>query len=85
MIWSPDEIAARALGACTQTYHRRVEQTLRLTGCDAIPAGTILLTGTPEGVLFHPATLWNPLAYLQSGDEVVVRAPGLGVLWNRVD
>ena len=85
MIWSPDEIAARALGACTQNYHSRAEQTVRLTGCDAIPAGTILLTGTPEGVLFHPATLWNPFAYLQSGDEVVVRAPGLGVLWNRVE
>ena len=84
MIWSPEQIAAQALKLCTQDYHRGAE-TLRLTGCESIPAGTILLTGTPEGVLFHPATIWNPLAYLGSGDEVVIRAPWLGVLQNRIE
>ena len=83
MIWSPAEMAAQALTACKQDYHRG-EEALRLTGCERIPAGTILLTGTPAGVLFHPATIWNPLAYLQSGDEVLMRAPWLGVLQNRV-
>jgi 2-keto-4-pentenoate hydratase/2-oxohepta-3-ene-1,7-dioic acid hydratase in catechol pathway len=45
----------------------------------------MLLTGTPEGVLFHPACIWHPLAYLRSGDEVVIRAPWLGVLQNRIE
>jgi len=84
MIWSPEQIAAQALRNCAQDYHRGAE-TVRLTGCESIPAGTILLTGTPEGVLFHPATIWNPLAYLRSGDEVVIRAPWLGVLQNRIE
>jgi 2-keto-4-pentenoate hydratase/2-oxohepta-3-ene-1,7-dioic acid hydratase in catechol pathway len=84
MIWSPAEIAAQALKACRQDY-RKGEELVRLTGCESIPAGTILLTGTPAGVLFHPATIWNPLAYLQSGDEVLMRAPWLGVLQNRVE
>jgi 2-keto-4-pentenoate hydratase/2-oxohepta-3-ene-1,7-dioic acid hydratase in catechol pathway len=57
---------------------------VRLTGCESLPAGTMLLTGTPEGVLFHPACIWNPLAYLRSGDEVVIHAPWLGVLQNRI-
>lgn len=84
MIWPPAEIASRALAACRQDYEG-VGRTVRLTGCDGIPAGTILLTGTPEGVLFHPATIWNPLAYLRAGDEVVARATGLGLLRNRIE
>lgn len=84
MIRSPEDLAAQALKACRQDYQRG-EEIVRLTSCERIPAGTILLTGTPEGVLFHPVTLWNPLAYLRSGDEVVMRAPGLGVLRNRVE
>lgn len=84
MIWPPAKIAARALADCRQDYDKG-GQIVRLTSCDGIPAGTILLTGTPEGVLFHPATIWNPLAYLRAGDEVVTRAPGLGLLRNRVE
>ena len=45
-------------------------------------AGTILLTGTPAEVLFHPATIWTPLAHLHSSEEVLMRAPSLGVLRN---
>jgi 2-keto-4-pentenoate hydratase/2-oxohepta-3-ene-1,7-dioic acid hydratase in catechol pathway len=84
MIWSPEQIAAQALKTCKQDYHTG-EEILRLADCAGIPAGTVLLTGTPEGVLFHPATIWNPLAYLRAGDEVLVRADGLGVLHNRVE
>lgn len=84
MIWSPEEIATNALTGCDVDYLRG-EDRLKLVGCGRIPAGTILLTGTPEGVLFHPATIWNPLAYLRSGDEVVLRARNLGVLVNRVE
>jgi len=84
MIWSPEKIAAQALEACEQDY-RKGDEILRLADCESIPAATILLTGTPEGVLFHPATIWNPLAYLQTGDEVLVRADWLGVLRNRVE
>lgn len=84
MIWSPREIARNALSACEQDYLRGDEK-LKLTPCDGIQAGTILLTGTPEGVLFHPATLWNPLAYLGSGDEVVLRARHFGALRNVIE
>ncbi len=84
MIWSPHEIAKNALAACERDYLKG-EEKLKLTSCEMIRAGTILLTGTPEGVLFHPATIWNPLAYLRSGDEVVLKAKYFGVLKNRIE
>lgn len=43
-------------------------------------AGDLLLTGTPPGI-GHART---PPVYLQEGDEVVVRATGLGELRNRL-
>lgn len=84
MIWSPTEIARQALAGCEQDYLRG-EEKVKLTPCESIRAGTILLTGTPDGVLFHPVTIWNPLGYLQSGDEVVLRARYFGVLRNVVE
>ena len=55
-----------------------------LTDCDAIAAGTLILTGTPEGVMFHLLNIWSPLAYVREGDEVTAAASHLGVLRNRV-
>jgi len=83
MIWTPAEIVSRAFAACDVVY-RSAEGDLPLTSCEAIPAGTLVLTGTPAGVLFHPITLWTKYAYLGPGDEVVMAITHLGVLKNRV-
>lgn len=83
MIWSPEEILRRALADC-ETPYRVGERTVHLAGCDRIDTGTILLTGTPEGVLFHPATIWNPRAYLREGDVVTSMGTYLGVMKNVV-
>lgn len=83
MIWPPAAILTRALEACDTVYHRE-EGTLGLADCAGIPPRTLVLTGTPAGVLFHPVTLWSAGAYLGSGDEVVTTATHLGVLRNRV-
>jgi len=83
MIWSPDEILTRAMQDCDVTYYRQAG-TIGLTDCSGIPARTLILTGTPEGVMFHPLTIWSASAYLEPGDEVIARASHLGVLRNRV-
>jgi 2-keto-4-pentenoate hydratase/2-oxohepta-3-ene-1,7-dioic acid hydratase in catechol pathway len=83
MIWSPAQIASRALEDCDVAYHRR-DGSIGLTDCAAIPPRTLLLTGTPGGVMFHPLTLWSAGAYLGPGDEVITLASHLGVLRNRV-
>ncbi|MCP5181834.1 MAG: fumarylacetoacetate hydrolase family protein [Pseudomonadales bacterium] len=84
MTWSATEIARQAMQACEQPYQSEAGE-LRIGACDRVRAGTILLTGTPAGVLFHPVTIWNPWAYLGSGDVVVARARWLGALVNTVE
>lgn len=83
-------------------------------GDGLIPARTIILTGTPGGVVFRPPTsrqvvagippyilslAWStrsPLdayltgahtsgAFLQPGDEVIVRAERLGLIKSRIE
>ena len=83
MIWSPSEIARRALADCQGGY-RSLSGQHSLTPCDAIPAGTLLLTGTPAGVLFHPLNVWRPGAYLITGDVVTAYGAHLGMLRNHV-
>ena len=83
MIWSPAEIVTRAFEACDVAYHRR-DGTIGLTDCAGIPPRTLILTGTPAGVMFHPLTLWSKRAYLEPGDEVITVASHLGVLRNRI-
>ncbi len=84
MIWTPEQIASAALEACDLPYES-AEGEIRLTECDGIAGGTLLLTGTPEGVMFSPLTIWNPWSYLRPGDEVVLRAQWLGALVNRIE
>lgn len=81
MIWSPRAILSRATTDCHEAYDMNSE-TVHLWDCESIPAGTLLLTGTPEGVLFHPVTLWNPAAYLREGDVVTSFGTYLGFMRN---
>mgnify|MGYP006279826845 CR=1 FL=1 len=51
-----------------------------LSGDTTLPAGSVILTGTPEGVGMGR----NPQRWLQQGDRVEVEIAGIGVLENRV-
>lgn len=83
MVWSPREILDAALRDCEAPYIAG-EQVLSISDCEVIPAGTLVLTGTPEGVLFKLGTLWNPLAYLREGDAVTSFGTYLGYTRNVV-
>jgi len=83
MEWPPEEVLTRAFGACDVDY-TTVNGAVDLTDCETIPARTLVLTGTPAGVMFHPVTIWSKRAYLVPGDEVVAAATHLGVLRNTV-
>ena len=84
MIWSPQEIADNALESC-ETDFVSTGGNRKLTACDSIPEGTLLLTGTPAGVAFHFLNIWRPASYLRSGDQVLTYGQHLGVLLNVVD
>lgn len=84
MIWSPVEVLRRARAACGTNY--------QLAGgdyawppCAQFDAGTLVLTGTPAGVIFKPINIWLGSLYLKPGDEVTVSSPGLGLLRNTVE
>ena len=83
MIWSPQEILSRTLADCGNPYHT-ANAVISISDCDVIPARKLILTGTPEGVLFKVATIWNPLAYLGSGDVVVSTGRYLGYMRNEI-
>jgi 2-keto-4-pentenoate hydratase/2-oxohepta-3-ene-1,7-dioic acid hydratase in catechol pathway len=83
MIWAPQDILSRALEDCRSPYTLGSE-TLSISACDRIPAGTLILTGTPEGVMFHLLTLWSPWAYLQPGDRVTGYGTYLGLTQNTI-
>ncbi len=83
MRWSPMEILSRALADCESPYYT-ANTVVRIGDCDAIPARTVILTGTPGGVMFKLATLWSPLAYLRSGDVVIARGKYLGYTRNEI-
>ena len=52
----------------------------RLSRGATLPAGTVILTGTPSGV----GAAQDPPRFLQDGDVVEVEIEGVGVLRNRV-
>ncbi|MEH6548393.1 MAG: fumarylacetoacetate hydrolase family protein [Pseudomonadales bacterium] len=83
MVWSPQELLARALADCQSPYQNG-PAIVYITDCQSIPAGTLILTGTPAGVMFHIATLWSPWAYLQEGDVVTSFGTYLGLLRNEI-
>jgi 2-keto-4-pentenoate hydratase/2-oxohepta-3-ene-1,7-dioic acid hydratase in catechol pathway len=84
MIWNPMQILERTLTDCNTVYKKLTEEIRLLNSCDKVPAKTLVLTGTPEGTMFHIATLWNPLFYLASGDVVTAYATYLGITKNTV-
>jgi 2-keto-4-pentenoate hydratase/2-oxohepta-3-ene-1,7-dioic acid hydratase in catechol pathway len=51
-----------------------------LSGSTTLPAGTVILTGTPSGV----GMARTPPRWLRAGDEVVVAIEGIGALKNPV-
>lgn len=83
MVWSPGEILSNTLADC-RTPYRLGDETIQIADCERLSAGTLLLTGTPEGVLFHIGTLWNPWAYLRPGDVVTSFGTYLGYSRNEV-
>jgi 2-keto-4-pentenoate hydratase/2-oxohepta-3-ene-1,7-dioic acid hydratase in catechol pathway len=84
MAWGPREILAEIFRRKDWIFRSREGVVTLLDASGKIPAGTVIFSGTPAGVIFKPHNLWNPWAYLRPGDEVVIRADALGVIRNRI-
>jgi 2-keto-4-pentenoate hydratase/2-oxohepta-3-ene-1,7-dioic acid hydratase in catechol pathway len=84
MIWDLPTLVQRSFAGRDLAYHHAGSTRSVLPEADGIPARSLVLSGTPGGVIFQLSTLWRGSLYLQPGDEVVARATGLGALRNRV-
>jgi 2,4-didehydro-3-deoxy-L-rhamnonate hydrolase len=84
MVWGPAQMLDESFRRADWTFRRYDGTVPLLPHPGVIPRGTIVFSGTPAGVIFKPLNLWNPWAYLQPGDEVVMRSDRLGVLANRI-
>jgi 2-keto-4-pentenoate hydratase/2-oxohepta-3-ene-1,7-dioic acid hydratase in catechol pathway len=51
-----------------------------MTADKTLPAGTVILTGTPEGVGFAR----KPPVWLRCGDTIAIEIEGIGTLTNPV-
>lgn len=84
MSWGPQAVLDAVFARESWAFHRRDGTVALLPAPGIIPRGTIIFSGTPAGVAFKPLNIWNPWAYLQPGDEVVMHSDGLGILKNRI-
>lgn len=85
MMWRPGEILRQAFDRARVPFYYRTGTVPLLPSPNWIPAGTIVFSGTPAGVIFKPLNLWNPWVYLRPGDEIVVAADFLGTIRNRIE
>jgi 2-keto-4-pentenoate hydratase/2-oxohepta-3-ene-1,7-dioic acid hydratase in catechol pathway len=83
MTWRPSEILVQVFERSAVPFYR-ADQAVPLVPGDFIPAGTIIFSGTPAGVIFKPLNLVNPWVYLQPGNEIVVSGDFLGTIRNRI-
>lgn len=84
MIWDLPALVERSFAWRERAYRHAGGTRSILPAPDGIPARTLVLSGTPGGVIFQPSNLWRGSLYLQPGDEVVARASGLGALQNTI-
>lgn len=85
MRWPPRTIVTELFAhAARGRYEYRGQSEPLLGAGPALPAGTVIFSGTPAGVIFKPLNLWNPWVYLQPGDDIVVRGDFLGAIRNRI-
>ncbi|MBL4800062.1 MAG: fumarylacetoacetate hydrolase family protein [Oleispira sp.] len=84
MVWSFADILNHTLDDCQSIYQGVKANYVINDNCQSIAAGTLILTGTPKGVMFNLITMWNPYFYLQPGDKISSYATYLGKTLNRV-
>ena len=84
MIWDPAEMIKQIFYRSKWDFHSERGRISLLPEDENISAGSIILSGTPEGVIFRLVNIWNESFYLAEGDEVVIRAERMGILRNTI-
>lgn len=83
MIWDPSEIIDQSFARTDWSFDFEGQGT-KLLPEGRITPETLVLSGTPEGVVFRLVNVWWGPAYLHPGDRVDARATWLGRLQNEI-
>ncbi|MHC4564894.1 MAG: fumarylacetoacetate hydrolase family protein [Planctomycetota bacterium] len=84
MIWDPAEMLRQIFLRSNWEFLSERGSVPLLSEGGNISAGSIILSGTPEGVIFRLANIWNRRLYLAEGDEVIIRAERMGIMRNTI-
>jgi 2,4-diketo-3-deoxy-L-fuconate hydrolase len=84
MVWGPMELLEQVPGYADLNYYYQGKRVDLLAGNKSIMKGTVIMTGTPAGVMFRVGNTFNSRLYLQSGDIVITSATYLGSLSTRI-
>lgn len=84
MIWNPREIIRQIFLLSNREFLSDRGSIPLLPDTGIIAAGTIVLSGTPAGVIFRSVNIWNGRLYLAEEDEVAMRSDRMGVLRNTI-
>ncbi|MCB9791941.1 MAG: fumarylacetoacetate hydrolase family protein [Alphaproteobacteria bacterium] len=82
-IWDHPRILQGAFERCGWDF-RFQDAPVDWPACEQLPAGTLILGGTPSGVAFRPWNIWAWWKYLAPGALVVTEGTGLGRMQNRI-
>ena len=82
-IWDHARLLRSAWERCEWDF-RYGGEAVAWPACDEIPAGTLILGGTPGGVVFRMWNIWAWWEYLAPGDVVFAEGTGLGRIESRV-
>lgn len=82
-IWDHPRVLQGAFERCGWDFRYRGAP-VDWPACERIPAGTLILGGTPSGVIFRLWNVWAWWKYLAPGAVVVTEGAGLGRLVNHV-
>jgi|GEM_PF-572273 len=85
-IWGPDRIIDEVFRRKDWNFRfPHGEYPLLGTQMPALPSGTLLVSGTPEGILLKRTNWWNPWLFLSGGDEIIIQSNYLGSMQTTVE
>lgn len=84
IIWGPEKCVDEIFNRSDWGFEAGDEEWRLMAREDLIPAGTIILSGTPQGVIFKKANMWNRSVFLRDGDNVLMTGEGFGFISNKI-
>lgn len=82
MVWPPEQLIAEIFKRDKREFHYQERMQPLLADSSTIPERTLILTGTPAGVIFRSYNFWLPFLYVRPGDTLHLFGSYLGRIEN---